>query len=402
MPSVFPGSLDAFSISHADEVGELVHAATINELADAVNRIEAELGPLPKGGYASVRARLDAASVNALLSGASANDVPVTVRGYTGQTADLAEFQDAGGGVLARFDKRASLNLDAILDGSLYAADNTALYRLSLGLSGINGVNSGRGDSIVSDAANAGGASFFFPVYTNSTLATRGSWANYAGYLTVSDANDGGTPKYREGNVLYANLTTSSPGALSAPIEVANSITAGKPARASGVVVIVSDANTVASYAATVGAGSPWADTGSRGIWLSAQGAQPTGVGVYLDGSGAGFARGIYAYGVSGMNLLAGRVGGQTNDRFTLDNTGLASYGPGTGAYDLTLGRQAAGVLALTTAGSGLQYTKNGAADIAAGGAGSARVYARDNGAGKTQLVVRFDTGAVQVLATQP
>jgi hypothetical protein len=31
-----------------------------------------------------------------------------------------------------------------------------------------------------------------------------------------------------------------------------------------------------------------------------------------------------------------------------------------------------------------------------------ARLYARDNGAGKTQLVVLFSSGAVQVLATQP
>lgn len=31
-----------------------------------------------------------------------------------------------------------------------------------------------------------------------------------------------------------------------------------------------------------------------------------------------------------------------------------------------------------------------------------ARIYVRDNGAGKEQLVVRFNTGAVQVLATEP
>ena len=31
-----------------------------------------------------------------------------------------------------------------------------------------------------------------------------------------------------------------------------------------------------------------------------------------------------------------------------------------------------------------------------------ARVYVRDNGAGKEQLCVRFNTGAVQVLATEP
>lgn len=41
-------------------------------------------------------------------------------------------------------------------------------------------------------------------------------------------------------------------------------------------------------------------------------------------------------------------------------------------------------------------------ADFAAGATNNARVYARDNGSGKTQLVVRFPTGVVQVLATEP
>ncbi len=40
--------------------------------------------------------------------------------------------------------------------------------------------------------------------------------------------------------------------------------------------------------------------------------------------------------------------------------------------------------------------------DPAAPAANSARFYAKDNGSGKTQLVVRFPTGAVQVLATEP
>lgn len=38
----------------------------------------------------------------------------------------------------------------------------------------------------------------------------------------------------------------------------------------------------------------------------------------------------------------------------------------------------------------------------AAGAANSARLYAKDNGSGKTQLCVRFATGAVAVLATEP
>ena len=42
------------------------------------------------------------------------------------------------------------------------------------------------------------------------------------------------------------------------------------------------------------------------------------------------------------------------------------------------------------------------AADPAAPAANGARLYLKDNGAGKTQLCVRFATGAVQVIATEP
>jgi hypothetical protein len=42
------------------------------------------------------------------------------------------------------------------------------------------------------------------------------------------------------------------------------------------------------------------------------------------------------------------------------------------------------------------------AADPAAPAADAARLYFRDNGSGKTQLCVRFATGAVQVIATEP
>ena len=35
-------------------------------------------------------------------------------------------------------------------------------------------------------------------------------------------------------------------------------------------------------------------------------------------------------------------------------------------------------------------------------GANKARLFLKDNGSGKTQLCVRFNTGVIQVLATQP
>ena len=41
-------------------------------------------------------------------------------------------------------------------------------------------------------------------------------------------------------------------------------------------------------------------------------------------------------------------------------------------------------------------------ADPAAPAANKAVLYSKDDGAGKTQIVVRFPTGAVQVIATEP
>lgn len=46
-----------------------------------------------------------------------------------------------------------------------------------------------------------------------------------------------------------------------------------------------------------------------------------------------------------------------------------------------------------------LEYTEMTAP--AAGGADTARVYAEDNGSGKTRIVVKFATGAAIVIATQ-
>ncbi len=59
MASSYPNTLDNFSTSHQDNVGEIVHASFVNDLDDAVNKIEAELGTLPKGGFSNVKLRLN-------------------------------------------------------------------------------------------------------------------------------------------------------------------------------------------------------------------------------------------------------------------------------------------------------------------------------------------------------
>ena len=58
MASVYPGALDTFALG--DGPNEYI-GPDVEDLKDAVNKIEAELGVAPSGAaYATVRARLDA------------------------------------------------------------------------------------------------------------------------------------------------------------------------------------------------------------------------------------------------------------------------------------------------------------------------------------------------------
>lgn len=61
MASTYPTTLDSFATTRANtDVTDTTHPADHNNANDAINKIEAELGLLPKGTFATVRARLDA------------------------------------------------------------------------------------------------------------------------------------------------------------------------------------------------------------------------------------------------------------------------------------------------------------------------------------------------------
>lgn len=61
MASSYPTGLDAFATNRADATAmATTHAADHNNHADAINKIEAELGIAPSAAYATVLARLDA------------------------------------------------------------------------------------------------------------------------------------------------------------------------------------------------------------------------------------------------------------------------------------------------------------------------------------------------------
>lgn len=75
---------------------------------------------------------------------------------------------------------------------------------------------------------------------------------------------------------------------------------------------------------------------------------------------------------------------------------GLPGIGFGT-AVDAILVRTAAGIISVFDA---FEFTEKAAP--AAPAVNKVRLFSQDNGAGKTQLCARFNTGAVAVLATQP
>ena len=112
--------------------------------------------------------------------------------------------------------------------------------------------------------------------------------------------------------------------------------------------------------------------------------------------------------------IVRGIITGDTVARFAIQSDGELQWGPGGGAArDTTLERITANQLVLGTGdsltigdathagGNYIQFFEQ-TADPPAAPANGARLFAKDNGAGKTQLVVRFATGAVQVIVTEP
>lgn len=85
---------------------------------------------------------------------------------------------------------------------------------------------------------------------------------------------------------------------------------------------------------------------------------------------------------------------------FSWSANGATGQFAGTG--DTRLSRSAAGILALVGSSTGAAFELTEMTAPSAGGANTARLYAQDNGSGKTRLVVLFPSGVQQVLATEP
>lgn len=84
MPSAFPNALDSFTTTHADNVGEVIHASDVNNLADAVNKIEIEV----RGGFVA-NAKHYGATGNGSTDDTAAIQAAITAATGTGGTVYL-------------------------------------------------------------------------------------------------------------------------------------------------------------------------------------------------------------------------------------------------------------------------------------------------------------------------
>jgi len=129
MASTYPGALDTFATNKANATATVTdHPSHHNDLADAVNKIEAELGVNPSGGSATVVARLngisggdvvfaDVASAGVSIDNAAdqtiwTQDVSVAV----GDTLIVETWGRGNNGTGAGRDWTLTLDFDSIFD----------------------------------------------------------------------------------------------------------------------------------------------------------------------------------------------------------------------------------------------------------------------------------------------
>jgi hypothetical protein len=228
---------------------------------------------------------------------------------------------------------------------------------------GINAARGGAGDSITSDASNLAGATFFDNDFRAVTIGSwggapnsKGSGQVYTAVGFISDQGDGGAPVWRELGLYEGTLTADSKGAYSAGMELGINLTAGKPSRANGVAMLMTENNALAAYTAAVfGAGSVYPDTGARAFAaINGGGAAVPGTAYHVAGD---FVRGLLCtFTTQTNNVWEARALNAANATVQMNGLGAISWAQAGGATapDITLSRAGVSVLGIS---GGLQLT---------------------------------------------
>jgi hypothetical protein len=290
--------------------------------------------------------------------------VPLTLKAHSLQSADLQRWVDSAGATAINVKADGTLEIYKTNDRALTIGGNlrgtaapdpsndNSRLAFAMGVSGgVNGRAGGVGDSITSDNANDGslGAIFFNQFFVNNTLGdTKGTLTNFWSQVTLNEI--AGTPdKYAEGLAFFGHIDTNRRGALSEVAEFGNTVFAGKPARAIAQTLILTENNALADYATYLGAGSTWATTGARALWIVGLGSQQVGTGIFIDSpNSVGFEHAIRIHQGSASMVALGlrsRGASDTVDRFQLLTDGTLKWGPGNAALWATLSSPSSKVL---------------------------------------------------------
>jgi hypothetical protein len=286
---------------------------------ELVSRRAASTAALAVLGSAAAGLVAPASSQATLADGTAGGDLggaypTPTVLKASGTTLDLA------GCLNATLAHGTVLTTSGILDARM---DSLSAVRIQSDVADtVAGTNGTRRDSIVSDARNARGASFFMNSFVSGIHNTRGSYQGHTSVATINEAREG-DGIYGELGLYEAGLVTNRRGAYTACVEAMNAVRPGKQARATGLVSIIEESNALSTYTMLSQA---WNDTGSRGLWVASNGAHPAGTGIFIDGDWARAA--LYVQFADQSNfLLLSRPSAASAPLFRINGMGKIEWG---------------------------------------------------------------------------
>lgn len=330
----------------------------------------------------------------------SATDVDAALDELVAEKADLAAADFAGAVTseeaftVENGDAKADMTTDAQgSSGTNYYTAGETEPRVSVGYydigSGVSGIFAGPGGSTAPDT-----------VFYRSAA---GAWTLGTGKITGSGAPTGSTDLATKG---YVDTASTNDRARSnhTGTQAGSTVDAASDT-ARGTVELATTAE------ATAGTDSARAVTaaGVAAYWANVLGNDCTFTSelLALTNANGTIEVGTDANNSSGTNYYRAA---ESYPRVTVGHLGQFSLsgifaGAGSADPDTYLFRSAVGTWTfsgggLVGVGKGVTFTEQ--SDPSAPAANNAVLYAKDNGSGKTQLCVRFPTGAVQVLATEP
>lgn len=348
-PSTYPGTLDSFNTSHV--TGEVIAASTDNDQADAINKVEAELGTNPSGSESTVAARFTSVESTMLPKTGGTLTVETTGPAHAFNVTTKNPTYPSG---RARF---------AIENNQDTAPVDGWFHDVVLAIGHWDSASSADASLALYQPASPGTTNLL-QVFKPGSQTQKVTYIGPNGGIFMA-----------VGGLSSLALTVYTHGDANNKFQITETGKMQWGAGGASAVDVSLERNT------------------TNELTLTAS------VGITMAGPVFGSSD-IRARNGGATQVLFGSVGGNAGISFN-------------SAADVTLTRPSANQLQLgtgdaflvgaaTDAGGNFIQLFEQTADPAAGATNTARLFAKDNGSGKTQFVVRFPTGATQVIATEP